>query len=594
MSAPHIVAAPILVALATAVLTLLTRPMDRLQRSVSVLGSVAYLGVVALLASEVLYGQPLVYQVSDWQAPFGIVLVGDSLAAFMLVLAAVVSLFAIVFSVSYVDGFGQRLAFHPLYHFMLVGVSGAFLTGDIFNLFVWFEVMLMSSYVLVLFYSGAEHTRAALSYVVLNLLGSAVMLLAIGGLYATTGTLNMADLARRLANPAAFDVALAPTLGLGALLFTVFALKAGLVPFHFWVPGAYKAAPSPVTAVLAGVVKKVGVYAIVRLYFTVFAAASVSGGFGLPGISPAGEGAFLGYFGPVLFVMATASILVGGLGAVGRDSIDGMLAFSSIGQVGFIMLPLAVAATVPEVRVLGVTAALLYAFNHGLAKALLFFVSGTLKEAVGTERFVDLGGVARNAPYLAAGFFVGALALIGIPPLPGFFAKFFVFRTGAEAWAQGGAGAPLALAVALVGAILTIAYFTRGWNSVFWGVGTDHVRAVFRDPSTVRDGATATDGGLTEGRAIPPLQLGVVVGLALVTVAAGVGFEQVLSAADAAAKAAVDTQGYVDVVAPADSAGTSGGESGESGGGHSLRTVGALLVLAGPNLVGRLRRRWDE
>jgi len=195
---------------------------------------------------------------------------------------------ALLFSVLYVDEFGEKLTFHPLFHFMLAGVSGAFLTGDIFNLFVWFEVMLMASYVLVVFYGGSSHTRAGLNYLVLNLLlASAVMLLAIGGIYATTGTLNMADIAMRVANPAEFGVSLAPVLGLSMLLFVVFAVKAGVVPFQWWVPAAYAAAPAPVAAMLAGVVKKVGIYALIRLYFTVFAAAQFDALAGLPWVTGA-------------------------------------------------------------------------------------------------------------------------------------------------------------------------------------------------------------------------------------------------------------------------------------------------------------------
>src|SRR6056297_4185420 len=222
------VIAPLLVALVTAIATLLTRRFNRVQKTLSLLGGVGYLGAVAWLVSKV---DPLgatevfSYQLSGWQAPFGITLVADSLSAFMLAFSAVIALAALVFSSAYVDTFGQRVSYHPLYHFMLVGVTGSFLTGDIFNMFVWFEVMLMSSYVLVVFYSGPEHTRAALQYVVLNLVGSAVMLLSIGGLYATVGTLNIADLARRVASPAEYGLTgteLAPILGLSALLFAVF------------------------------------------------------------------------------------------------------------------------------------------------------------------------------------------------------------------------------------------------------------------------------------------------------------------------------------------------------------------------------------
>ncbi|SFR42769.1 multicomponent Na+:H+ antiporter subunit D [Halogeometricum rufum] len=561
-----VVVAPLLVALVTAIATLLTRTNDGVNRAVSLLGGVGYLAAAALLFQRVVLplgspGRTVVYQVADWQAPFGIVLVADPLSAFMVALSAVVSLCALTYSVLYVDSFGQRLSYHPLYHFMVVGVTGSFLTGDIFNLFVWFEVMLMSSYILVLFYSGPEHTRAALNYVVLNLIGSAVMLLAIGGLYATTGTLNMADLARRLADPATYDVAVAPVLGLAAVLFSVFALKAGLVPFQFWVPAAYRAAPAPVTAMLAGVVKKVGVYAIVRLYFTVFAAATLP--VSLPFV--AGD-SMLAFFGPVLFVMATASIVLGGVGAVGRPDVDELLAYSSISQVGFIVLPFAVAATADStaVRTLGVTAGLVYAFNHGLAKSLLFLASGTVQEAVGTAQFDQLGGLARRAPVLAAAFFLGALTLIGVPPLSGFFGKLLVFQTAADALAGGAAGASAAILVALLGAVLTIAYYTRAWNDAFWGTPGSAVEAAipsrWAGPVEVEaeEGAVAAGSGRTDGGDAPDdgpptsfaltVEVVVVAAMAVTVVAFGLGFEAVYVSATAAAEAALDTGGYVEAV----------------------------------------------
>ncbi|WP_435143988.1 complex I subunit 5 family protein [Halobaculum sp. P14] len=559
-----IVIAPLLVALGTAILTLLTRFDGRVERAVSLLGGAAYFAATAALFNRIVLepANPAAvpYYVSNWPAPFGITLVADALSAFMLGVAGLVALPALVYATVYIDEVGQRLSFHPLFHFMLVGVSGAFLTGDVFNLFVWFEVMLMSSYVLVLFYSGPTHTRAALTYVVLNLVGSAVMLVAIGGLYATTGTLNMADMAVRLAHPAAYDVELAPTLGLGALLLAVFALKAGVVPFHFWVPSAYRAAPAPVTAVLAGVVKKVGVYAVIRLFFTVFGGAAYA------------DASTFGYLAPVLFVMAAASIVYGGVGAVGREDVDGLLAFSSIGQVGFIVLPLSVAMAAPTastaffggstLAVLGVAAALVYAFNHAVAKSLLFLVSGAIYTAVGTTEFDRLGGLARRAPLLAAAFLLGALSLVGLPPLVGFFGKLLVFRVATEATAAGVAGAlaPAALAVALVGAVLTIAYVTRAWNAVFWGEPSDTVDAVLPARWAGGGGAAATDGGsVAAPRRALAVQVTVVVALALCLVGFGVGVEFVVDAAGHAARAATDTAGYVDAVDPSMPAAGDGG-----------------------------------
>jgi multicomponent Na+:H+ antiporter subunit D len=520
---PQIVIAPLVVALFTAIATLPLRRFPRAQRAVSVGGALAYLGTVALLAGRVVEESILVYQLSSWPAPFGITLVADALSLFMLVLTGVISLAAVAFSARFMSDHAQRVSYHTLYHLMVVGITGSFLTGDIFNLFVWFEVMLLSSYVLVAFYSGPEHTRAALTYTVLNLIGSALMLLAIGGLYATTGTLNMADMARRLANPAQYGVDPVPVLGLTVLLFCVFALKAGIVPFQFWVPAAYRAAPAPVAAMLAGVVKKVGIYAIIRLYFTVFAAATLPAGLGLPGFV---GNSFLSFFGPILFVMAAASILLGGVGAVSRGGLDGVLAYSSIGQIGFVVLPLAVAATVPGVRSLAIAAALIYALNHGLAKSMLFLASGTVKEAVGSVQFDSISGLAKRTPLLSIGFFLGALSLVGIPPLSGFFGKLLVFRTTANAGAMGGRGGALALGLALVGAILTIAYFSRAWNRGFWGTESEGVRTATYSPTLVA----------------------VVVALAALLVVVGIGFDPVLRAAEAAADVTLDRQAYVDAV----------------------------------------------
>ncbi|MFB6069884.1 MAG: complex I subunit 5 family protein [Halanaeroarchaeum sp.] len=504
-----------LIALSTAILTLLTRGAARVQRGISMVGVLGYGLAVAVLAIAVFPDAILTYQLGNWPAPFGITLVADSLSVFMLGLAAAVAVPALVFSIRFVDEFGQRVSYHPLFHFMLVGVSGAFLTGDIFNLFVWFEVMLMSTYVLVVFYSGPEHTRAALNYVVLNLVGSAVMLLAIGGIYASTGTLNMADLARRLGDPARFGIDPAPVLGLSALLFAVFALKAGLVPFQFWVPDAYRAAPAPVTAMLAGVVKKVGLYAIVRLYFGIFAAASLP--VSLPGI---GGQSFLAFYGPVLLVMAGASILFGGGAAIGRDDLEGVLAYSSIGQIGFIVLPLAVAATVPSLRQVAILAALVYALNHALAKGLLFLVAGTVQDATGSTDLHAVSGLSRVAPVTTGAFLIGGLALVGIPPLSGFFGKLFVFRVAIDG------GSVVALALALFGAILTIAYVSRTWNRGFWGEPTDFVASIEPDA--------------TEVAALVVLSLAVVL--------VGVGFDPIFQAASAASHAALDRAAYVDAV----------------------------------------------
>ncbi|AHG02396.1 NADH-ubiquinone oxidoreductase (plasmid) [Halostagnicola larsenii XH-48] len=530
-----IVIAPMLVALVSIAVTLATGQWPRFQRIASVGGVLAYVVVVAALDWLVVLGPDApgaaAYQVGGWGAPFGITLVADGLAAFMLAIVAVVALYSIVFSVFYVDPLNQRVYYHPLVHVLLLGVTGAFLTGDLFNLFVWFEVMLMASYAFVAFYGDAEHTAAGMRYVVMNLIGSVLMLLGIGGLYATLGTLNMADMAQTVADPAA-DVDAAPVVGLSMFVFAPFALKAGLVPFQFWVPSAYRAAPAPIAAMLAGATKKVGIYAIVRLYFTVFAGATVP--IAVPGVADA---SLLTYFGPILLVLGSLSIIVGGLGAIGRETIDGLLAYSSIGQVGFIAVPIGIAgmATSASLQRLGILAGLIYALHHALTKSMLFLSAGAIQNGTGTTRLAELGGLAAHSPVLGGSVFVGSLSLVGIPPLSGFFGKFFAFEAAVSRLAADPtAGAAVVLLVLLAGAVLTIVYATRIWVGSFWGTQTAAV----------------------EGAILDTPQVLLVASLAVLVILVGVGFDPVYRFADAAATAALDTEAYVDVV------GLEGGENG--------------------------------
>jgi multicomponent Na+:H+ antiporter subunit D len=530
---------PMLVALVTGTATLLLKGWPRLQQTTSIAGTLGYAVAVGLLVWQVTFAggtEIFVSTVGGHTPPFGITLVADGLSAFMLGLSAVVALYAIVFSVLYLDDDIQQTYYHPLFQFLLLGATGAFLTGDLFNLFVWFEVMLMVSYVFVAFYAHAQHTAAAMRYVVLNVIGGLCMLLAVGGLYAVLGTLNMADMAQQLGES---EANLAPVVGLSAFLLVTFALKAGLAPFQFWVPSAYTSAPLPITAMFAGVTKKVGIYAIIRLYFTVFGEATMT-----TSVPVVGSSSMLAFLAPVLLVMGVASIVIGGLGAVRRDDLEELFAYSSIGQVGFIAVPIALAAgtaptpTMDGLRHIGILAGVLFALHHALTKGLLFLSVGVIYDWTGTTHIPQLGGLVDRSPVFASVFLVGGLSLVGIPPLAGFFGKFLVFDaavTGvSQTLADGGAGAVGTLGtlfVLLLGALLTILYSTRAWVGSFWGEQTQGVGTI----DTAQVAVLATLAGLV--------------------VVVGVGFEPVYQAADAAAEAALDTEGYVEAVDPA------GGES---------------------------------
>ena len=517
---------PLLVSLVACAGTLLLRRWPRAQRLGSVAGAVAYALSVAVLARAVVFAPDaggIAYQIGGWRAPFGITVVADALAAFMLAIAALLAVFAAAFSVLYVDVENQQVFYHPLFHFLVLGTTGAFLTGDLFNLFVWFEVLLMTSYVFVAFYGDAKHTAAAVRYVVLNIVGGVVMLLAIGGLYATLGTLNMAEMALQLQ---AAETDMAPVVGFSGLLLATFAMKAGLVPFQFWVPAVYRAAPLPIVALFAAVTKKVGIYALLRVYFTVFGGVplgTVGGTFTVDTL--------LDFLAPVLLVMGGASILVGGVGAVTRPKLEGLLAYSSIGQVGFIATALGIAAGTPSesLRHLGVLAALVFTLHHAVTKGMLFLAAGVVQDGFGTTALSELGGIGEQSSTFAGVFLVGSLSLVGIPPLAGFFGKLFVFEAAVREFAATVEAPAAALSVALVlfaGAVLTILYVTRVWVGSFWGERTDTVLAGDVDP----------------------LQVAVLAAMAAVVVAVGVGFEPVSGFADAAADAALDTDRYVDLV----------------------------------------------
>jgi Formate hydrogenlyase subunit 3/Multisubunit Na+/H+ antiporter, MnhD subunit len=290
--------------------------------------------------------------------------------------------------------------------------------------------------------------------------------------------------------------------------------------------------------------------------------------------------------------MAAASAIFGGIGAIDQPNLEGLLAYSSIAQIGFIMLPVAIAATAtdPAVQTVGLAAALVYSINHGFAKALLFLATGTIEDAVGSTRFSDLGGLAEVVPVLSGAFLIGALSLVGIPPLTGFFAKLLVFDAAVRA------GAPLALAVALAGAVLTIAYVTRAWGRAFWGEPGTRVQAAAvavlaadSGGDSPGEGATMADGGHADAHddghgddlaaaagIADPVLVGCTLSLAVLVVALGIGFEPLYAATEAAAEAALNTEAYVEAVDPAvagDALASDGGTGGEHDVAERLRDL---------------------
>jgi multicomponent K+:H+ antiporter subunit D len=358
----HWLILPVLLPLFCGALLLVLPSRERLKRALSLLATLALLPLGLYLLQLADDGQLRVYALGDWRPPFGIVLLLDRLSAWLLLVTAVLALGALLYALRGDDRLGPR--FHALFQFQLLGINGAFLTGDLFNLFVFFEVLLIASYALLLHGHGAARVRAGLHYVVLNLVGSALFLIALGLIYGVSGTLNMADLSARVAGISADS---APLLAAGGLLLLlVFALKAALLPLYFWLPRAYAAASAPVAALFA-IMTKVGIYAILRLATLIFGA---------------GAGALAGLVQAWLWPLALATVALGALGALAARSLQTLLAYLVVVSAGTLLA--AVAIGTPE----ALTAALYYLLHSTWVAGGLFLLADLIARQRGDKRAV--------------------------------------------------------------------------------------------------------------------------------------------------------------------------------------------------------------
>lgn len=429
----------LLIPLTTAIAGILTWRAPRVQAALAVGGMAALLAAAGLLLAQVSRDGHVVTRIGNWPAPFGIVLVADLLAAIMVLVTAIIGLAVAVYSLADIDAARRRHGYFVFLHFMIMGVCGAFLTGDLFNMFVWFEVMLLSSFVLMTLGGERGQMEGAVKYVVLNLISSGLFLAAVGILYGKTGTLNLADLAMRAGTM--MDPGL---LTITACLFLVsFGIKAGIFPLFFWLPASYHLPPVAVSAVFAGLLTKVGVYALVRVFTLVF-----TGDFD--------------FTHTLLLVLAGFTMVTGVLGAVSQFDFRRLLSFHIISQIGYMLLglalftPLALAGTV------------FYLFHHILVKTNLFLIAGVAQRATGTSDLRLMGGLYAAAPWLAVLFFIPAMSLGGIPPLSGFFAKFALVKAGLLGDTAFPVGAPILVAVALAVGLLTLFSMTKIWAEAFW------------------------------------------------------------------------------------------------------------------------------
>lgn len=440
---------PVFVPLLAAFLAMLAWRSTPWQFALTLLGSLAHAAAAAALLIATLHHGHIVLHVGGWTGPVGITLAADPLGATLALMAAWSGLAITLYARSAVDRPRQQRFLFPLISVLCAGVSGAFLTGDLFNLYVWFEVLLMSSFVLLALGGARRQLEGAVKYVTLNLIASAIFLIAVGILYGITGTLNFADLAVRI------DAIIAPTspthspatifpLALVATLLTLaFSIKAALFPLFFWLPASYHTPPIAVSALFAGLLTKVGVCALLRTTTLLFPAFT--------------------WLTDALLVIAAITMLVGVLGAASQMEFRRVLAFHSVSQVGYMVMGVALATP------FALAAALLFIIHHNLVKMNLFLITGLIERVRGSTNLKDTGlrGLFATSPALSILFLITAMALAGMPPLSGFVAKLALVKAGLEqhAW--------LVVAAALATSIFTLYSMTKLWSEGFWRSPTD-------------------------------------------------------------------------------------------------------------------------
>lgn len=444
MTAP-LPALPVLIPLAGAAVAVLLRGNFALQRAWAFGVMLAAFGVSAHNLWFVWQGgQPLVFQMGAWAAPFGITIAVDLLSAFFAFMAQLVFVFGFLYALGAKDKAVHHNTFYPLFLTLATGLTGGLITGDIFNLFVMAELMVISAVVLTAISDDKYGAEAAYKYFLISSVATFTLLFGIGGLYASYGTLNMADLAERIT--AAPD---RPLLAVSIVFLAVtFAIKSAAVPFHFWQPDFHTASPTPVSAMLSSVVVKLGVYGFIRLTTL---------------LTP-----HVAWLQPTLLIVGVVGVVFGGLGALGTHNVKRMFAYSTLAQIGFIYVGIGWGTPA------ALAAAVLFTFNHALIKSAMLMLSGYLasRAPVKTAAFSVVRGTGKYAPFAGVVFFLGSMALAGLPPTNGFVSKLALFQSGVVA-AQAGAIADtlqLWLPLLLIGVsgILTVVYAFRALMRIWW------------------------------------------------------------------------------------------------------------------------------
>lgn len=424
---------PILVPLVTAAVCMLFWTRIAVQRLVSIGGAVALLAAGVAIIVLVWRNGIQVVQAGGWPAPYGITIVADMFSAIMVLLTGIVGVSIAIASLVGIDRRREAFGYYPLFQVLLMGVCGAFLTGDLFNLYVWFEVLLIASFVLMTLGGERPQLEGAIKYVTLNLISSSLFLSAIGILYGQVGTLNMADLAVKLTASVNADLITA----LAMMFLVAFGIKAAIFPLFFWLPASYHTPPVIISALFAALLTKVGVYALMRTFTLLFVTN-------------------INYTHTIILILAGCTMLTGVLGAIAQKDFRRLLSFLIVSEIGFLLMGLGLFTP------LALAGSVFFMAHAILTMTALFLISGLTYRLSDTFKLADMGGLYRQRPLLAGLFFIPAFGLAGIPPMSGFFAKLTLIEAAIEIDQYA------IVAAALTVSLLTLIAVTKVWNEVFW------------------------------------------------------------------------------------------------------------------------------
>lgn len=426
-------ALPLLIPLFSIFALLVTLKQTRQQKIISSISAGLLLAVSVFLLFKVQDHGPVVMQLGGWKAPYGISIVVDLLSALMLTATSFVSCIIVLYSFGCIDTKMERAGYYPLMFGLLAGVNGAFTTGDIFNLYVWYEVMLTASFVLIVIGSSRDQLGSGIKYLTINFLASVFFVAAIGILYGMVGSLNMAAIADSLR-----DAQPVPYINGVCMLFIIaFCIKGALFPFFFWLPASYHTPPMVVTALFSATLTKVAIYTLIRFQ----------------GLYLFSETAF---WKPFFLVIAGLTMVIGVLMAASQFDMRKILSFHIISQVGYMVMGMGLAT------IGGLAGGIFFMLHNVFSKTSLFLVTGTVYQRSKSYELSELGGYYYSVPYQTLQFFIPALALAGVPPLPGFFGKFFLIKSGFEA------GDYLIISLAIFVGLVTLFSMIKIWNEVYW------------------------------------------------------------------------------------------------------------------------------